>query len=500
MKKTLVATIVVLCIVALGLAILPTTRDEIHWLRASRSDETTSYESYVKTWPEGRHIAEARKRYDEHSWADAQSAHTVQSYEHYLQFHSSGKHVTEAKDNIESFHWQEAITDNLVYGFMRYIRLHRDGRHVAEARAKIESIQWKEATTANTVEGYERYLKLQRDGKYVVEAKDKIESLRWQEAITANTVIGFEKYLKLYIDGKHAAEAKNKIESIPWQEATSANTVLGFEKYIKLHSDGKHVAEAEAKISALRNDPAPYEAALQQGSEASLRQFIVDFHGHAKEAEAQKILRDITEGLDIIDLLKQKKIEVETQGNGIKSVRLRIRRLVTYHLTVRVPVGSYFVSARKSAQNMVSTAESKVRLTAASWVSVSVSAACANRSRDIPGNNDSFRIQRSPHQAELARLMPVLNKAQVPFAVRQAAVWIVTDNADYEDLGVLVGGSNWLRVEGFRQIKEQATARAMKICEEAGIDITRKRIWKDRKAVLQGLPDDEVKKWLKAKN
>jgi len=36
----------------------------------------------------------------------------------------------------------------------------------------------------------------------------------------------------------------------------------------------------------------------------------------------------------------------------------------------------------------------------------------------------------------------------------------------------------------------------MKICADAGIDITRKKIWKDRWTVLHGLPDDKLKNWL----
>ena len=160
----------------------------------------------------------------------------------------------------------------------------------------------------------------------------------------------------------------------------------------------------------------------------------------------------------IQNLIREKKIEIETQGSGIKSVGVRLRKLVPYPITVRVPVGSYFVSSRQSAQNMVTTAESKVRLTGDDWRRVSVSAACANRPRDIPGSGDTFTVQRSPHQAELERLIPVLDKARVPYAVRQAAVWIVTDNADYGDLGILVSRSQFQMFGGTRQIKEYESA------------------------------------------
>ena len=74
---------------------------------------------------------------------------------------------------------------------------------------------------------------------------------------------------------------------------------------------------------------------------------------------------------------------------------------------------------------MVTTEEKTLILRTHGWVPVSVPAACANQPRDVPGSRDSFTIRRSPDQRELQQLMPVLQKANAPFAVRQAAVWIV---------------------------------------------------------------------------
>lgn len=83
----------------------------------------------------------------------------------------------------------------------------------------------------------------------------------------------------------------------------------------------------------------------------------------------------------------------------------------------------------------------------------------------------------------------------------QAAVWIVTDDADYADLGILntqtriiTGGE----IRGWREertIDERAAVKAMMICATAGIDITRKRIWRDREslaAALTGSGGDHV--------
>jgi hypothetical protein len=141
---------------------------------------------------------------------------------------------------------------------------------------------------------------------------------------------------------------------------------------------------------------------------------------------------------------------------------------------------------------MVATGEKKAYLTTDKWQNISMPAACANRPKDIPGDDDSFSIQRSPNQEELVLLMPVLNKSGAGTTTKQAAVWIITDNADYDDLGILVSDPGNVRAIG-----PESTARAMKICAEAGIDITLKKIWEDRKIILSGLPEGELKNWLK---
>jgi hypothetical protein len=245
----------------------------------------------------------------------------------------------------------------------------------------------------------------------------------------------------------------------------------------------------------LRANQQPYEAALQKGTETALKDFLRDFPGHVREADARQALQDITEGRDMVDLISEKKIEVETHGSGIQNVNLRIRKLVPYPLTVRIPVGTFFVSANAEAQNMVTTGESTVQLADGDWQEASAETACANRPKDIPGGEDTFGVQRSPHQAELTRLMPVLEKAGVDYAIRQAAVWIVTDDADYSDLGILV--ESYTGFGGSRVIGESQAARAMKICAEAGIDITQKAIWQDREQIQEGLDkQDALRAWL----
>jgi hypothetical protein len=196
---------------------------------------------------------------------------------------------------------------------------------------------------------------------------------------------------------------------------------------------------------------------------------------------------------DIVELIENNIVETEISGRDIAWVSMRIRRLVPYPVSVRIPAGSFFVSENPSAQNMVATEARKASLAAESWQTLQIPAACANRTKDIPDSRDKFSIRSSPGQRELARLIPALGKPGTTVAVKQAAVWIVTDNADYAELGVLTDSQGSARAVG-----PEAAARAMKICAEAGISIAAKNIWKDRESIASRLPAGELKDWLES--
>ncbi|MCS7135301.1 MAG: hypothetical protein RMJ39_10055 [Deltaproteobacteria bacterium] len=198
----------------------------------------------------------------------------------------------------------------------------------------------------------------------------------------------------------------------------------------------------------------------------------------------------------LVDFLKEDKIEIKVHGRDIESIVVSLRRKVPYRLIVLIPAGTYFVSTDRSVQNMVATKGEEVTLDTDSWKTLVIEAACANMHKDVPSSQHNFTVQYSPTQKELEKLIPILEMAKAPFPVRQAAIWIVTDNADFEELGTLRSG-----IGGFgpRVIDEEVAAKAMQICEKAGIDITRKAIWRDRHTILKGLKAGELRTWLEQK-
>lgn len=359
-----------------------------------------------------------------------------------------------------------------------------------------DELHWQWASYKDQEEDYADYLETWPAGRHTREARDLYDERSWARVKAYNTVLAFEKYLQTHPEGAYVQQAEEEIENFHWQRARGRNTPLAYQQYIDAYPAGSFVGEAKAKKEALLKDNAPFLAAKKSGLRQAYETFLAEYPGHARENAARSALKDM-EGRDIVDLLKQRKVEVKTQGSGIQSVTLKIRRLVNHNVLVRVPVGTFFVSRNPSAQNMVVTQEKAVTLSDDQEVSLRVPAACANRPRDIPDSDDSFYVRRSPQQKDLAKLIPVLRKATTNIAVRQAAVWIVTDNADYGDLGSLVSRSAFQMFGGTRVINEYEAAMAMKICDEAGINIKRKAIWRDFNKILNGLEDKSLKAWLK---
>jgi hypothetical protein len=359
-----------------------------------------------------------------------------------------------------------------------------------------DELRWWTATRGGRASNYGDYLKAWPDGRHAAEATAAYDERSWADAKAAGTVGSFELYLRDHPAGTHRQEAALGAETLRWINARRAGTVTAYRQYLTAFPSGHYVRDVNARVQTLIEDDAPYLAAMKQATKPAFDKFLADFPGHKREEDVRAAIHDMS-GRDLVDLLDEKKVEVKAQGSGIESVHLEVKRLVNYVLSVRIPVGTFFVSRDPSAQNMVATAEATATLTSDVWTTVSVSAACANRPRDVPGDDDTFTVRRSPQQQELQRLMPALVKAGADSKVEQAAVWIVTDDADYDDLGILVSRSIAQVFGGTRVINEEEAALAMKICDEAGIDIRRKAIWGDVSEILDGLEDEDLKAWLK---
>ncbi|HQO09088.1 MAG TPA: SUMF1/EgtB/PvdO family nonheme iron enzyme [Clostridiales bacterium] len=391
------------------------------------------------------------------AYKTATIANTIASYDQFLRNHPGSQFESDARSRLDSLYFQSTEWEGSIQAYENFLQVHKNSPYIAEARSRLDSLYFQSTEREGSIYAYENFLQVHKNSPYIAETRSRLDSLYFQ-----NT----EKY---------------------WAAAQETDNIEGYVAFLDEHPGSSRTKEATARKELLEKHLDEWKDVMRNPTRQSLMLYCDRNSDSPYLTKARVVIQDM-EGRDIVDLLNEKKVEIETNGSGIQEIRARIRKLVDYPIRVLFPIGSYFVSSRLSAQNMVSTAETSMHLTGSEWKSVSISAACANRLKHIPGSEDTFTVQRL-YLEELARIMPVLDKAGVSYETRQAAVWIVTDNADYNDLGILV------QDDRSREINELEAARAMKICVEAGIDIRLKRIWSDWQEIITGLHDAELKTW-----
>jgi hypothetical protein len=109
-----------------------------------------------------------------------------------------------------------------------------------------------------------------------------------------------------------------------------------------------------------------------------------------------------------------------------------------------------------------------------------------------PTEENSFTIQRTPTPPELTGIIDELNSSNVDYPVAQAAVWIMTDNATFDELGLLVEGSRF----GDSIINEDETVQAMLLITEAGVSIRAYAIWEDSMQLVGNVTSPDLSTWL----
>jgi hypothetical protein len=437
------------------------------------------------------------------AFKDASETNTIAAYEKFLAKHGDSEMGPEAKRRIDQLYFDKAEAAGTIAAFETYVKQRRNSALVPEAKRRIDALHFKNAETTGTIEAYESYLRSQRDGALVPEAKRRTDELYFKRAETEGTIAAYQAYVAKRGDSAQVPEAKRRIEQLSddqdWAAAGKAESVDLYRQFLERHPASSRAEVAKTRMGLLEEYRVGWEAVQRKPTVAGLRNYQKQHPESPYREKAAEIAQDI-EGRNIVDLLEAGRIEVDASGDGIENLTIRVRKTAPYPVTVLVPVGTYFVSLRDKVQDMVVVAESKLAVSADGWKNASLAVACANKPKDIPDTNDKFKVARAPKLEDLARLMSSIKNVNANFGTRQAAVWIVTDDVSFKELGVLVTQFETPPYGSDRLIKAPEAAWAMKMCADAGIDISAKRIWRDRAEIMKGLPAGALKKWLTGKN
>ncbi len=194
----------------------------------------------------------------------------------------------------------------------------------------------------------------------------------------------------------------------------------------------------------------------------------------------------------IVDLLEQETITYTLTSGSINQLGLEIRNTSDRDIQVAIPAGTFFINADPESQNMVVVHDASLALSPAAAGDVLLAVACANLHLSEPTQENSFTIERDPTPATLTYLIDRLNDAGAEYPVQQAAIWIVTDDAAYDELGMLVKDTRF----GQSVITEDDALQALKAVDETGINIHRLAIWEDFSQLAANISDPQLTAWV----
>jgi len=104
-------------------------------------------------------------------------------------------------------------------------------------------------------------------------------------------------------------------------------------------------------------------------------------------------------------------------------------------LNITVESGTYLLSASEAKQNMLITNPRKFTLAAGKTETFLLDTACMNIKRAIPGPNDSYSVDKLGSNNLLTKAVDYFGENNTEsFALIQAVVWIITDNANSEQM------------------------------------------------------------------
>ncbi|MBN1808172.1 MAG: hypothetical protein JW909_03825 [Planctomycetes bacterium] len=308
------------------------------WAEAAGADTGAvieAYDTYLRSYPSGRHVAEAKQRLNdldernfEQVMADADAAgadfdKAVESYEKYIVEHPNGLHISDAERMIAE-----------------EIPKARDDFEFASAEEAAGS---KQDDSAQTIKAYETYLAKYPEGHHAHEAREQLRRLDESDFAAAQTIareagddiqkaIGaYRQYLAVHPRGRRVAVAREQVEVIlprAWDDRDFAlakaaaeeagedfhGVISAYDVYLSQWPDGAHAHEAEDKLKQvkhgmLQKDKEDFEAAETKARERDWRYvYAIEAYesylashpdGHyAEEARAAiKALRDKEDAL-----------------------------------------------------------------------------------------------------------------------------------------------------------------------------------------------------------
>lgn len=283
-------------------------------------------------------------------------------------------------------------------------------------------------------------------------------------------------------NGTAEAATASPIEDGAWADAQNTGTIRSMNAYLAAYPSGVHAAEARRGMDELRNNSTPYDVAVRTGRADALETFLTEYPGHTNESDALAGIRALREqdvrSLDT--LARNEQVDLEISGSkSVTRISLTVTSRMEQAVSFTLPVGTIFRPVNTQHHDVITLMAVQTlnqTLTPGETLHLTLPVTLlGTRGIDATDAQLEIRADRPPDTNGLLRLLPALKSASPDTAAAQAAVWIVTENANYRQLGVLIDTKDNSRVIGPAETRE-----ALDLLRSAGFTVENRPIWNDR--------------------
>ncbi len=312
--------------------------EEGYWNAIRDLDTAEAYELYIRRFPNGAHVGEARKaaadirdepnreaRREEESLALSRNQRReIQRDLSLLDYNTRGIDGIFGKGTRAAVGaWQEKNgfdpTGYLTRAQITSLKAQSDRRAAElEAQAERRRIEqeredrayWRETGALGDEAGYRAYLKQYPDGRYAEIANARLRAIEderrnsvgererrfWDDVTAADTVEAYDAYLEQLPDGTFAEEARARREELIKEQKNSKaeEAAKNVEEQMRMNAGTRRVIEQRLNVLGLK--PGPVDGTFDERTRRAIRRFQsergLEVTGYLNESAVVRILAE----------------------------------------------------------------------------------------------------------------------------------------------------------------------------------------------------------------
>ena len=189
-------------------------QDSVACEYARGQEKDFAWKAYLKKYPKGECVAEAKEELDRLTCKKAEKKNSVETWDAYLKEFPNGKCKAKAKEEFDKAACKKAEQQNSAKGWKEYLKKFPEGKCTAKAKVEFDKAACKSAEKKDSVDAWKEYIDRFPKGKCAAKAKEEFDKASCKIAEKSNNINDWKDYLSEFPNGKCKAEAQTAIQKL----------------------------------------------------------------------------------------------------------------------------------------------------------------------------------------------------------------------------------------------------------------------------------------------